>query len=111
MATVVGVAIVESGPFLQKLVYVETTDFRVFEDRVVIRTGWLDTSDVTVMAGEIVGVNLRQSVWQRAVGCGDIVIETRGVEQVGVDNLADVGVAQRLCRAAAGVQRAARAQG
>ena len=76
---------------LYALINVKTTSLVVTDRRVVMKTGWLSQSISEVRIGDIRGVNLQQTIWQRIVGTGTIIVGTAAtggaeIVMVGVNN-------------------------
>jgi uncharacterized membrane protein YdbT with pleckstrin-like domain len=55
-----------------------TSHFVVTTDRVIHRSGWLAKSSMEIPLERINDVKFRQSVFERMVGAGDLVIESAG---------------------------------
>lgn len=103
-----GLFILALGPLIQGMVRRETTKVEVFDDRIVYRTGLFQTLERTLRASEIVGVDLAQDVSQRILGCGNLRIDTRGVDSVVILDLADAVTVRSICQQAVGVARGGR---
>jgi len=55
-----------------------TTSFTVTNDRVIFRQGMFAKSGVEIPLERIMNVNFKQSIWERIVGAGDLLIESGG---------------------------------
>ncbi len=55
-----------------------TTSFTVTNDRVIFRQGMLAKSGVEIPLERIMNVNFKQSIWERMIGAGDLLIESGG---------------------------------
>jgi uncharacterized membrane protein YdbT with pleckstrin-like domain len=65
-----------------------TSHFVVTSDRVIHRSGWLAKSSMEVPLERINDVKLRQTVFERLVGAGDLVIESGG--EYGQNRFSDI---------------------
>ena len=54
------------------------THFVVTSDRVLFRTGVLSKRGVEIPLERVSNINFRQSIWERAIGAGDLSIESAG---------------------------------
>jgi len=103
-----GLFILALGPLMQGMVRRETTAVEVYGDRIVYRTGLFQTLERTLRASEIVGVDLAQDVSQRLLGCGNLRIDTRGVDSVVILDLENAATVRSICQQAVGEARGAR---
>ena len=55
-----------------------TTSFTVTNDRVIFRQGMIAKSGVEIPLERIMNVNFKQSIWERMIGAGDLLIESGG---------------------------------
>ncbi len=55
-----------------------TTSFTVTNDRVIFRQGMVAKSGVEIPLERIMNVNFKQSIWERILGAGDLLIESGG---------------------------------
>ena len=55
-----------------------TTSFTVTNDRVMFRQGMVGKSGVEIPLERIMNVNFNQSIWERVIGAGDLLIESGG---------------------------------
>ncbi|HMK12718.1 MAG TPA: PH domain-containing protein [Acidimicrobiales bacterium] len=55
-----------------------TTSFTVTNDRIIFRQGMFAKSGVEIPLERIMNVNFKQSIWERIVGAGDLLIESGG---------------------------------
>jgi uncharacterized membrane protein YdbT with pleckstrin-like domain len=55
-----------------------TTSFTVTNDRVIFRQGMFAKSGVEIPLERIMNVNFKQSIWERMIGAGDLLIESGG---------------------------------
>ena len=55
-----------------------TTNFAVTNDRVIFRQGMVAKSGVEIPLERIMNVNFKQSIWERMIGAGDLLIESGG---------------------------------
>ena len=55
-----------------------TTSFTVTNDRVMFRQGMIAKSGVEIPLERIMNVNFKQSIWERMIGAGDLLIESGG---------------------------------
>jgi uncharacterized membrane protein YdbT with pleckstrin-like domain len=55
-----------------------TTSFTVTNDRVMFRQGMVAKSGVEIPLERIMNVNFNQSIWERIIGAGDLLIESGG---------------------------------
>ena len=55
-----------------------TTSFTVTNDRVMFRQGMVGKSGVEIPLERIMNVNFNQSIWERIIGAGDLLIESGG---------------------------------
>jgi uncharacterized membrane protein YdbT with pleckstrin-like domain len=55
-----------------------TTSFTVTNDRVMFRQGMVAKSGVEIPLERIMNVNFNQSIWERMIGAGDLLIESGG---------------------------------
>ncbi len=95
-----GLLVILSGPALQATVRRETTTVEVFDDHIVLTTGLFQKLQRSVRASEIVGVDLFQDFSQRLLGCGNLRIDTRGVDSIVVADLEQAETAKRICQQA-----------
>jgi len=95
-----GLLVILSGPALQAAVRRETTTIEVFDDHIVLTTGLFQKLQRSVRASEIVGVDLFQDFSQRLLGCGNLRIDTRGVDSIVVADLEFVEAAKSICQQA-----------
>src|SRR5215470_8348232 len=51
-----------------------TTSFTVTNDRVIFRQGLVAKSGVEIPLERIMNVNFKQSIWERLIGAGDLLI-------------------------------------
>jgi uncharacterized membrane protein YdbT with pleckstrin-like domain len=68
-------------PPIVALVRRNSTVLRVYEDRVSLEEGWLRKEVTDVFIADIRGVEVRQGIWQRMFGLGDILIGTAATEE------------------------------
>lgn len=61
---------------LYALINVKTTALVVTNQRVIMKTGWLSQSISEVRINDIRGVNLQQTIWQRIVSTGTVIVGT-----------------------------------
>jgi len=54
------------------------THFVITTDRVLYRTGVLSKKGVEIPLERVSNINFRQSIWERAIGAGDLNIESAG---------------------------------
>ncbi len=55
-----------------------TTSFTVTNDRIMFRQGMVAKSGVEIPLERIMNVNFKQSIWERIIGAGDLLIESGG---------------------------------
>ena len=55
-----------------------TTSFTVTNDRIIFRQGMVAKSGVEIPLERIMNVNFKQSIWERIIGAGDLLIESGG---------------------------------
>jgi uncharacterized membrane protein YdbT with pleckstrin-like domain len=55
-----------------------TTSFTVTNDRIMFRQGMVAKSGVEIPLERIMNVNFKQSIWERLIGAGDLLIESGG---------------------------------
>jgi uncharacterized membrane protein YdbT with pleckstrin-like domain len=55
-----------------------TTSFTVTNDRIIFRQGMVAKSGVEIPLERIMNVNFKQSIWERLIGAGDLLIESGG---------------------------------
>ena len=55
-----------------------TTSFTVTNDRIMFRQGMIGKSGVEIPLERIMNVNFKQSIWERMIGAGDLLIESGG---------------------------------
>ncbi len=67
-------------PPIVALVRRHSTVLRVYEDRVSLEEGLLRKEVTDVFITDIRGVEVRQGIWQRMFGLGDILIGTAATE-------------------------------
>ncbi len=58
------------------LIDIHCTIYTVTTKRVVVKTGWLNKSQVEIWIKDMRGVNLQQDIWQRIIGTGSVAIGT-----------------------------------
>jgi uncharacterized membrane protein YdbT with pleckstrin-like domain len=74
---ILGLLVILAFPFRSLLAWL-TSHFVVTSDRVIHRSGWLAKSSMEVPLERINDVRFRQTVFERLVGAGDLVIESGG---------------------------------
>lgn len=97
----VGALIVAAGPLMQAGFRRLTTQMVVYPDRIVLSAGLLQNLVRSISNSEIVGVNLYQAVGQRLLGCGDLQLDTRGVDNIVMRDVERVEEARTLCQSVA----------
>jgi uncharacterized membrane protein YdbT with pleckstrin-like domain len=65
-----------------------TTNFVITSDRIVVREGVLAKSGIEIPLERVNNVNFRQSIFERMIGAGDLLIESGGEE--GAQHFSDV---------------------
>jgi uncharacterized membrane protein YdbT with pleckstrin-like domain len=55
-----------------------TTSFTITTDRVIFRQGLVSKNGVEIPLERVMNVNFNQSVWERMIGAGDLLIESGG---------------------------------
>jgi hypothetical protein len=83
-----GILVIASGNLCQTLFVRATSRLMVFDDRVTWRRGYFSRVVMTAAIREIVGVDYGQSYFGRALGYGNVAIETRGTDQIQVRGIA-----------------------
>ncbi len=61
---------------LKTYIAIHFTVYKVTTRRVVVQTGWLNRNQVEIWVKDMRAVNLRQDLWQRIIGIGDVAIGT-----------------------------------
>lgn len=82
-----GILVIASGNLCQTIFQRATTRLMVFDDRVVWRRGFFSRIVMTAAIREVVGVDYGQTYVGRALDYGNVVIETRGVDQIRVPRI------------------------
>jgi uncharacterized membrane protein YdbT with pleckstrin-like domain len=57
-----------------------STVLRIYEDRISLEEGWLRKEVTDVFIADIRGVEVKQGIWQRMFGLGDLFIGTAAVD-------------------------------
>ena len=57
-----------------------STVLRIYEDRISLEEGWLRKGVTDVFIADIRGVEVKQGLWQRMFGLGDLFIGTAAVD-------------------------------
>lgn len=65
-----------------------TTSFTITTDRVIFRQGLVSKKGVEIPLERVMNVNFTQSIWERMIGAGDLLIESGG--QDGQSRFSDV---------------------
>ncbi len=65
-----------------------TTSFTITTDRVIFRQGLVSKNGVEIPLERVMNVNFNQSIWERMIGAGDLLIESGG--QAGQSRFSDV---------------------
>ncbi len=55
-----------------------TTSFTITTDRVIFRQGLVSKNGVEIPLERVMNVNFNQSIWERMIGAGDLLIESGG---------------------------------
>ena len=87
IAWIAGVVLFLAIPVRALLAYV-TSHFVVTSDRVIHRSGWLAKRSMEMPLERINDVRFQQSVLERAVGAGDLIIESGG--EYGQNHFSDI---------------------
>ena len=57
-----------------------STVLRIYEDRISLEEGWLRKEVTDVFIADVRGVEVKQGLWQRMFGLGDLFIGTAAVD-------------------------------
>ncbi len=63
---------------LQRFMKWKTTNFVITSDRVIFRQGLIAKSGVEIPLGRVNNINFNQTVFERIIGAGDLLIESGG---------------------------------
>ena len=72
------VIIVSALWLVQRFAKWKTTNFVITSDRVIFRQGLIAKSGIEIPLGRVNNVNFNQSVFERLIGAGDLLIESGG---------------------------------
>jgi uncharacterized membrane protein YdbT with pleckstrin-like domain len=79
---------------LRKLVAWFTSHFVVTSDRLIHRSGWLAKSSMEIPLENISDVRFNQSVFERVIGAGDLILESPGT--FGQETFSDIRHPERV---------------
>ncbi|WP_262267053.1 PH domain-containing protein [Microvirga yunnanensis] len=96
--TLIYTGCVAAGVIAVLLVYVRwhTTQFIIYPDRVVARSGFIRRYAQSASLREIIGAELNQSIDGRMMGYGDIALDTSGVVNIRMKSLGNAREAVNL---------------
>ena len=72
------VIVVSALWLVQRFAKWKTTNFVITSDRVIFRQGLIAKSGIEIPLGRVNNVNFNQSVFERLIGAGDLLIESGG---------------------------------
>jgi len=55
-----------------------TTEFVLTTDRLIVRQGILAKQGIEIPLDRVTNISYRQALWERVLGCGDLVVESAG---------------------------------
>jgi uncharacterized membrane protein YdbT with pleckstrin-like domain len=82
--TLIYTGCVAAGAFALLLAYIRwhTTQFIVYPDRVVARSGFVRRHAQSASLREVIGAELNQSIGGRMMGYGDVALDTSGIVNI-----------------------------